>query len=99
MTKKKTGNRKKLKKDVYIHFRLPETEKELIERRAQKCSMNTSEYMRSIVLGNRLTKELKGEISEMVTMCQDLVTYVTERYWCAEDAELEVRVNALWKML
>ena len=99
MTKKKLRQDKKLKKNVDVHFRVADKEKSLIERRAQKCGMSVSEYMRSIVFGQRLKKEIKEEISEMITMCQDLVTYVEERYWCAEDTELEGRINALWKML
>ena len=96
---KQDRHTKKQKKNITVHFRLTEAEKCDLERRSTKCSMCISEYLRKIVFGQKLKKEVKAEISELVTRCQDLVTYVEERYWCAEDQELEERMNGVWEML
>ena len=99
MSKKKLQKDRKSNKNVSVHFRVADKEKVLIEKRAEKCNMSVSEYLRSIIFATKMKKELKEEYSGLIAMCQDLVTYVGERYWCTEDDELEERMNALWRML
>ena len=58
-----------------------------------------SAYMRSLVFGNKNGNKPSIKTIRAVTMCQDIVTYVQEKYTCEDDTELAERMDALWEIL
>lgn len=102
MVKKKSMDQiEKNRKETRIECRLTYKQKKLIQKKAKDCGMSVSKYMVLCAekgkVGNG-NEKLKNY--EIVTLAQELVRYVQDRYGSScEDEELNRKVETLWEML
>lgn len=97
MISKKNNSKNSLTED--IHTRISPKEKRKIEKQANKCGMTKSEYLREMI-SSTLENEKDAMIcANIVTLCQDLVNYVQEKYGNDDDKYLEGKVRQLWDAL
>ena len=82
-----------------LHLRVTKREKNKLSKEAEELGINMSAYMRSLVFGSKNENKPSSKAIRAVTMCQDIVTYVQEKYACEDDTELVERMDALWEIL
>lgn len=102
MVKKKSADQaEKHTKETRIECRLTYKQKNLIQKKAKACDMSASHYMVLCATeGKDRASDGKLKNYEIVTLAQELVRYVQDRYGCScEDEELNRKVEALWEML
>ena len=90
--------KKQEKRTENIHVRLSKKEKMKLEKGAAKAGISVSEYLRLLILEKKRKVREVGKECEVVVLCQDLITYIMERY-SSEDEELRERMERIWKIL
>lgn len=94
--------RKKCKervKKAQLNIRLSQTEKRMLERKAQKSGLNLSEYARVRLFGEDEKQQNPEMVSRCAVLCQDILNIVEEKYSCEDNSLLEEKVEKLWKKL
>lgn len=87
------------KKTENIHLRLTKREKNRLQRRAEELGTNVSEYIRILTLKKEIRGGRKADYCKLIVLCQDLVSYIQQRYDRVEDQELAERMERVWKLL
>lgn len=96
---KKKRKKKSSVRNESLHFRLSKREKNEIKKNAAKLKVSMSDYVRAAILSKGKGNVSSNKLSMSVVLCQDIVTYVQERYACEDDTELEERIDKLWNIL
>lgn len=95
----KIKNYKKRVKKAQLNIRLSQTEKRMLERKAQKNGLNLSEYARVLLFGGDEKQQNPEMMSRCAVLCQDILNIVEEKYSCEDNSLLEEKVEKLWKIL
>lgn len=85
-------------RDNSIHIRLTTKEKKSLERKADKCGKNLSNYIRELLLEKNKKNEIVGKLSISITKLQDILNYIEEKYDCEDNEILREMVEELWKI-
>lgn len=92
---KKTGTKKTNKRDERLSVRLSKTEKKRLMREAESQGCKFSDYVRA-----KLVKkpEKNDKMATCVTMVQELVNHVREKYGNSDNEILEDMMEEIWKI-
>lgn len=86
-------------KEEYLNLRLSRNLKRRLERKAKKSGLGLSEYVRALLSECDEKKQSVGMVNKCVTLCQDILNIVQEKYSCEDNSLLEEKVEELWKIL
>lgn len=95
---KKVKRRKRVKTQD-LHLRVTEREKNRLSKEAGELGVSVSAYVRPLIFGKRTKLMPSREAIQAVALCQDIVTYVQEKYGCEDDIELAERMDNVWSVL
>lgn len=95
----KRKNCKKRAKKAQLNIRLSQSEKRMLEKKAQKSGLNLSEYARVRLFGEDEKQQNPEMVSRCVVLCQDILNIAEEKYSCEDNCLLEEKVEKLWKIL
>lgn len=95
----KSQKKRKSEKTQDLHIRVSKREKEKLSKEAEKLGISVSEYIRPLIMQKKSNAEPSSKVSTAVVLCQDIVTYVQEKYGCEDDEELSRRADKLWEIL
>ena len=93
---KKKDTKKSNKRDERLSVRLSKTEKKRLTQEAESHGCKLSDYART-----KLVKkpEKNDKMATCVTMFQELVNHVREKYGNSDDKILEEMVEKIWEIL
>lgn len=97
--KHKIKKYKKRVKRAQMNIRLSQSEKRMLERKAQKSGINLSEYTRARLFGGDEKQQNPEMVGQCVVLCQDILNIVEEKYSCEDNSLLNEKVEKLWKVL
>lgn len=93
------SQKRKHEKTEYLHIRVSKREKDKLIRESEKLGISISEYARPILFEKRQNDLSSSKVNRVTALCQDIVTYVQEKYGCEYDVELAERIDRLWNVL
>lgn len=99
MSKTKSAATGSKDKNVPLNVRISQDEMRQLDRRAKKSGLNRSEYARAVLFGRNESKQNVGMVNRCITLCQDILNIVKEKYSCEDNSLLEEKVEKLWKVL
>ncbi len=88
------------RKNVVVTLRLTKEDKKYLEKLAEVSGKNTSDYVRKLIHAGKkggLVKE--RELAECVTLCQNIINHVREKYQAEDDKVLAEMEDELWNLL
>jgi len=95
---KKTKKRRR-EKTQDLHLRVTKREKNKLSKEASKMGVSISAYIRPLILGKRSDGKTSSKAIQVAVLCQDIVTYVEEKYICEDNIELSERMKKIWEVL
>ena len=89
----------KEKKTENVHLRLTKREKKRLYKRAEELGTSVSEYIRILTLKKEFRGGRKADYCKLVVLCQDLVSYIQQRYGRDEDQDMTEGIERIWNLL
>lgn len=82
-----------------LHLRVTKREKDKLSKEASELGVSVSAYIRPLIFGKKTDGKPSSKVIQATALCQDIVTYVQEKYVSEDDSELSERIEKLWEIL
>ena len=89
----------KNKRDEYLHIRLGKAEKKRLLQEAESQGIRLSDYARAALVDKRQKMKKDDNTGTLVTMCQDIVNHVQQKYGNDSDEVLKEMIGKIWELL
>ena len=99
MSKTKSAASGSKDKKVPLSVSISQDEMRRLDRRAKRSGLDRSKYVRTLLFGSNESKQNLGMVGRCVTLCQDILNIVQEKYSCEDNSLLKEKVKKLWEAL